>query len=146
MAAVAFEGTANLTRQVEVVDQRVAASVATYGERPAVMPPWFTRNDFAWAASFLQFASVPVQYTVLAYGDSVEAAAVMAGTILDLRISDADGLPLNHRALVVGVELEGGQGASPVKLVHCLTVFDSAAPATLAVWGAAIWGVSRWGG
>ena len=144
--AVAFTGTANLPRQVGFVDQTADASIAIYGRRPVQSPPWYTRDDFAWGASYMAVASVPVQYTRLAFADPVEAAAVTTGVVLDLLISDADGLPLNQRALVVGVELEGGGGNAPVKLAHCLTVFDSAAPLSSSVWDAAIWGESLWGG
>ena len=144
--SVNFTGTANLTRQVGFVEQKNAASVAIYGERPVVIPPWYTRADFAWGASYMAVASVPVQYTKLAFADPVEAAAVTTGVVIDLLISDADGLPLDQRAIVVGVELEGGGGNAPIKLAHCLTVLDTGAPLSSAVWDAAIWGESIWGG
>ena len=142
---LAFEGTANLARQ-EVVEQRVSSSIAIFGDRRVAIEPWYTRSDFAWAASYLQFASVPLQYSQIAFSGSIAAARVTTGTILDLRIADADDLPLNHRAIVVGIELEGGIDVPTVKIAHCLTVFDALAPPTVSVWDAAVWGTALWGG
>ena len=140
-----FEGSANLARQ-EVVEQRVASSVAIFGDRPVAIEPWYTRSDFAWAASYLQFASAPLQYSQIAFSGSVAAARVTTGTILELQIADADDLPLNHRAIVVGVELEGGIDVPTVKIAHCVTVFDALSPTTVSVWDAAVWGTALWGG